>query len=253
MSPPEIWGPSVWRLFHTLSEKINENAYNALSPQLFNFFVRICKFLPCPYCSTDASNFLAKIKPSNIKNKFEFKNTFYLFHNWVNAKKKKPLFNYANINNYGKYKIFDVMNDFITKYQTKGNMNLLTDTFQRQLIIKDLKKWVSYTINAFLPVINVPKQLLKINNEPIIYEEIIVTNDAAVVTEEIIVTNDATVVTEEIIITNDVEVVTEEIIVTYDTAVVTEEIIVTNDTNAIIGANEIIVTYDVAVVEPVIE
>ena len=106
MSPPEIWGPSVWRLFHTLSEKINENAYIALSPQLFNFFVRICKFLPCPYCSTDASNFLAKIKLSSIKNKSEFKNTFYLFHNYVNAKKRRRLFNYANMHMYSKYKLF---------------------------------------------------------------------------------------------------------------------------------------------------
>ncbi len=29
MSPPETWGPAVWRLFHTLSEKINENPTNA--------------------------------------------------------------------------------------------------------------------------------------------------------------------------------------------------------------------------------
>ena len=91
MSPPEIWGPAVWRLFHTLSERINENAYNALSRQLFIFFVRICSFLPCPHCSTDASNFLAKIKLSSIKNKYEFINTFYLFHNLVNSKKKKTI------------------------------------------------------------------------------------------------------------------------------------------------------------------
>ena len=88
MSPPEVWGPAVWRLFHTLSERLNDNAYNALSRQLFGFFVRICKFLPCPDCSNDASIFLAKIKLSDMKNKTEFKNTFYLFHNWVNAKKR---------------------------------------------------------------------------------------------------------------------------------------------------------------------
>ena len=62
MSPPEIWGPAVWRLFHTLSERINENAYNALSRQLFIFFVRICSFLPCPHGSTDSINFLVKIR-----------------------------------------------------------------------------------------------------------------------------------------------------------------------------------------------
>ena len=66
MSPPEIWGPPIWILFHTLSEKIDDIAYNKLYLQLFNFIVRICKFLPCPDCSTHASNILAKIKVSAL-------------------------------------------------------------------------------------------------------------------------------------------------------------------------------------------
>ena len=174
MSPPEVWGPAVWRLIHTLCERLNENAYNALSHQLFNFFVRICKFLPCPECSTDASNFLAKIKISNLKNKTEFKNTFYLFHNWVNAKKRKPLFNYGYINIYGKYRLIEVINDFIAKYQTKGNMKLLTESFQRQLVVKDLKNWLKFNMSAFLPIINIPRPLPEIINteeEPVIIEE----------------------------------------------------------------------------------
>ena len=146
MSPPEVWGPAVWRLFHTLSERLNDNAYNALSPQLFGFFVRICKFLPCPDCSNDASIFLAKIRFSDIKNKIEFKNTFYLFHNWVNAKKRKPLFNYGNINIYSRYRIFDVLNDFYAKYQTKGNMKLLTESFQRQFVVKDFNNWQKFLL-----------------------------------------------------------------------------------------------------------
>jgi hypothetical protein len=81
MSPPEVWGPAVWTLFHTLGEKINEEAYPYVSNELFKLIVRICKFLPCPECSTDASNFLAKIKISELKTKTDFKNTFYLFHN----------------------------------------------------------------------------------------------------------------------------------------------------------------------------
>ena len=170
MSPPEVWGPAVWRLFHTLSERLNDNAFNALSPQLFGFIVRICKFLPCPDCSNDASIFLAKIKFSNIKNKIEFKNTFYLFHNWVNAKKRKPLFNYGNINIYSRYRLFDVLNDFYAKYQTKGNMKLLNESFQRQFVVKDFNNWIKHTITAFLPAINIPQQLpgIIVEEEPII-------------------------------------------------------------------------------------
>ena len=66
MSPPQIWGPAVWTLFHVLCEKINENMYPRVAPQMFAFFVRICRFLPCPDCAADASRFLAKISFANL-------------------------------------------------------------------------------------------------------------------------------------------------------------------------------------------
>ena len=92
MSPPEVWGPAVWTLFHTLSERVSEHAYPFISAQLFSQIARICKFLPCPDCSLDATNFLAKVNISNLKTKTEFKNLFYLFHNYVNAKTGKAQF-----------------------------------------------------------------------------------------------------------------------------------------------------------------
>jgi len=159
MSPPEIWGPAIWTLFHTLAERITEEAYPHVSPQLFKMIVRICKFLPCPECSMDATNFLAKIKMSELKTKLDFKNSFYLFHNYVNAKKRKRLFNYSNMYVYSKYRIIDVVNNFIAKYHTKGNMKLLTESFQRQFIITDFKKWFTASIKAFVPRVNIPSQI----------------------------------------------------------------------------------------------
>jgi len=240
MSPPEVWGPAVWRLFHTLSGRLSDATYNALSPQLFNQIVRICRFLPCPECSNDASNFLAKIKLSEIKNKEQFKNTFYLFHNWVNAKKRKPLFNYGNINIYNQYRIIDVVNDFIAKYQTKGNMKLLTESFQRQLIIKDFKKWISFSIHGFIPIINIPNRLPEPNNnindnentkqeEQIVAEEeqIVVSEEEHVVVEEeqIVAEEEQIVVSEEQIVSEEEQIVAEEeqIVVSEEEHVVVEE------------------------------
>jgi hypothetical protein len=194
MSPPEVWGPAVWRLFHTLSERINENAYSVLAPQLFNFIVRICKFLPCPECSNDASNFLAKIKLSDMKNKTQFKNTFYLFHNWVNAKKRKPLYNYSNMGIYNQYRLIDVVNNFISNYQTKGNMKLLTESFQRKLIISDFKRWFTYSINGFMPI-SIPQQLQIANNE--IIEESVVEENQVVLEETVAFEEQEQVVEEE--------------------------------------------------------
>jgi hypothetical protein len=224
MSPPEVWGPAVWRLFHTLSERLNDNAYNALSRQLFGFFVRICKFLPCPDCSNDASIFLAKIKLSDMKNKTEFKNTFYLFHNWVNAKKRKPLFNYSYMNVYGRYRLVDVLNDFYAKYQTKGNMKLLTESFQRQFVIKDFNNWIKYTIAAFVPPVNIPKQLLAIVIEEEVQEEHIVVEEPVVTIEEPIVTVEEPVVTiEEPVITIEEPIIQEDSIIQEEEPIIQEE------------------------------
>jgi len=159
MSPPEVWGPAIWTLFHTLAERITEEAYPHVSPQLFKMIARICKFLPCPECSMDATNFLAKIKMSDLKTKLDFKNAFYLFHNYVNAKKRKRLFHYSNMHVYSKYRIIDVVNNFIAKYHTKGNMKLLTESFQRQFIINDFKKWFTASMKAFVPRVNIPPQI----------------------------------------------------------------------------------------------
>ena len=149
MSPPEVWGPAVWTLFHTLIEKMNEDAYPHVIGSMFAMIVRICKFLPCPDCANDASMFLAKIKLSDYKNKLEFKNMLYLFHNYVNAKKRKQLFNYADMNKYSEYNLVHVINNFIANYNTKGNMKLLTESFQRSFVVKDFITWFKRYSRAF--------------------------------------------------------------------------------------------------------
>jgi hypothetical protein len=149
MPAPEIWGPPTWTLLHTLAEKIHEDDYNKLLPQMFGLIKRVCAYLPCPDCSQHATRFLAKLKPEQIATKLELKNTLYLFHNMVNAKKKKPLFNYGNINAYQKLNIVNVFNNFVAVYNTKGNMKLLTESFQRTLVIKDLKRWLMTNHNSF--------------------------------------------------------------------------------------------------------
>ena len=161
MSPPEVWGPAVWTLFHTLAEKLNPNAYNQVVPSLFGIIVQICKVLPCPECSRDASNFLAKLKLSDYKTKDEFKNMLYLFHNYVNAKKRKPLYNYANMNKYENINLAWVVNNFIAKYNTKGNMKLLAESFQRSFVIKNFITWFNgYKLAFIQPIIlNAPQPI----------------------------------------------------------------------------------------------
>lgn len=185
MSPPEVWGPAVWIFLHTLSGRINENAYPYLKNQLFSIIVAVCKVLPCPDCSNDASKFLAKININDIKTKTEFKNMLYLFHNKVNAKKRKPLFNYSNLIIYENFPLIQVINNFINKYNTKGNMKLLAESFQRTLIIKSFKSWFTSNIKAFLPPQNTIIQSIKDSTEHNqIIEELTKLNDTSETQEE---------------------------------------------------------------------
>jgi len=139
-------------MFHTLIEKLNPDPiyYNIVAPRLLRYFVRICQFLPCPTCAEDAGRFLANISYENCNNKTSFKNTFYLFHNYVNRKNKKPLFNYESIDNYKNYELKNVVNHFLMVYNTRGNMQLLTQSFHRDLLIKEFKKWLQFYLKGFL-------------------------------------------------------------------------------------------------------
>ena len=150
MPPPSIWGPPIWVFLHTLAAKINENDYNKLISELFPLIKRVCSLLPCPECSQHASIFLGKIQPKDISTKKDFINTIYLFHNSVNYRSKKPLYNYSNIDIYKKYNFINVFKNFVKVYNTKGNMNMLNESFRRDFVIKDLKKWLKKNIISFL-------------------------------------------------------------------------------------------------------
>ena len=137
MPPPEVWGPAVWTLFHALAEKINVNAYPYVFPSLFNIIVKISKYLPCPECANDASIFLAKVKVSELKTKDSLKAMLCVFHNTVNAKKRKPIFHYSNIGIYGKYNLIkelfpnileksEELQNILTEQISKGNLDFFS-------------------------------------------------------------------------------------------------------------------------------
>jgi hypothetical protein len=176
MSPPEVWGPAAWAFFHTLAENVNDDQPTPFIQQIFEQIKRICRFLPCPECSRDATIFLGKININEIRTKQNLIDKLYVFHNYVNNKKRKPLFNYTNI---GKYKVINlilVYNNFIKNYNTKGNMKLLAESFQRKLIVTDLKKWFILNIKRFSliqkSVTNVPVVIEPVVIEPVVIEPV---------------------------------------------------------------------------------
>jgi Erv1 / Alr family len=168
MPAPEVWGPATWTLFHVLAENVNEFAYPRIVGQIFDVIKRVCSALPCPECAQDATIFLSKVRLHELRTKNDFKNMIYMFHNYVNAKKRKPLFNYANLEIYKRYNIVSVFNRFISVYHTKGNMRLLAESFQRQIIIRNIREWFSRNICFFIP----RQQASGGIQEPLVSEEV---------------------------------------------------------------------------------
>jgi hypothetical protein len=155
MSPPEIWGPACWMLFHSLIERLNDRFYDTHHMQLFNMITQICRNLPCPHCTHDASSFLSKINvKTQLNTKTNFINTFYLFHNWVNAKKRKPLFNYINMTMYKNINLTFVINNFIKHYTSRTNSKLMAENMQRSFIVKNFLNWLK--INNYIFTANEP-------------------------------------------------------------------------------------------------
>ena len=226
MPAPEIWGPAVWNLFHTLIEQLNEDAYQVIAPQMYAQFVKICKFLPCPDCASDATNFLAKVNLTHIKSKVEFRNTFYLFHNWVNARKRKPLFNYGNILIYGKYNVIVVINKFLSVYHTKGNMKMLNESFQRSLIVSTFKGWFTSVIGAFMPAPKVEQPIAIEVKEELVEEEVkVAAVEEPISNEEVkAVAEEKVAVVEELISNEEVKAVAEEKVAVVEEPISNEEV-----------------------------
>ena len=148
---PNTWGPFVWKLFHVLVCNIKDSEYNKLKGEIFSQIKNICTALPCPDCSTHATQFLSKITPHNYDTKEKMINLFYNFHNIVNKKKNKPIYEYKDLDKYKDYKLLNVVNEFAPVYtnSTKGNLKLLTQNFQRKNILSNFRAWILTNLNNF--------------------------------------------------------------------------------------------------------
>jgi hypothetical protein len=137
------WGPPVWMFLHTLAEKIKEDEFSKIAPSTFTLIRAICSNLPCPECSMHAKTFFQKVDFNKIKTKDDLKKLLCIFHNTVNKRKNKHPFNLDYLSRYSRQTLISTYNNFVTVYKTSGNMKLLADNFQRQMIVKNVRTWLS--------------------------------------------------------------------------------------------------------------
>lgn len=140
----------LWILFHTLAQKIKDsfNETNIIN-LIEKVIIPICVNHPCPICRKDSFEYIDKNNFRIIKDKRELKYKLWEFHNYVNNKLNRELFDYENLDNlYEKYEIFNIikkiqdLNEFIPIDES-------TDKFK--VIIENAKYWTDLNIVLFEP------------------------------------------------------------------------------------------------------
>ena len=61
------------------------------------------------------------------------------------------MYNINNLNLYNNVNLVSAFNNFISVYHTRGNMKMLAESFQRNIILKQVKKWFMLNYSNFDP------------------------------------------------------------------------------------------------------
>lgn len=138
----EIWGNNVWNLFHTIAHKIKEDRFEFHKNNIIYILENICNTLPCPDCSKDATDMLKRVNFSQINNKADFKLLIFNFHNAINTKLNKPLFDFNELDNrYSKANIDILYNNINIIYTSNTNIpQLMTSSFHRNILFPKIKE-----------------------------------------------------------------------------------------------------------------
>ena len=146
---PSSWGPSTWIFMHTLVAKIKESSFPLISPHLILVLIQICNNLPCPECAQHSKEFWGKVKTANIKTKADLINLVFVFHNMVNKRKQYNPFKYDNLKYYETRNIIETYNSFARNFTTRGNMNLINESFHRNRMLASLRSWMMSNVIHF--------------------------------------------------------------------------------------------------------
>jgi hypothetical protein len=147
--PPNQWGPPTWIFMHTLANSVKDDSFDSIKQQMISFLIEICYNLPCPECANHAKLFWRKVNTSNIKNKIDLVNLLYVFHNTVNKRKNYKPFQYQDLQYYNTKKVVETFNSFTRNFNTRGNMNLINESFYRNRLIISIKRWLMQNLVHF--------------------------------------------------------------------------------------------------------
>ena len=130
----DIWGPNIWYLFHTIAYKLKESSFDIVKKNIIYITKSICNTLPCDECSKHAITLLSKYDFDTINNKKDLIKFYYNFHNFVNKKLSKSIFDEEKLEElYHKANFNNIYNNFIKIYNTNNNVpQMMNSSFIRK-------------------------------------------------------------------------------------------------------------------------
>lgn len=148
---PMKWGEPTWFLFHTLAEKVKNESFTYIRPQLIQIIYTICLNLPCPDCALHATTYLNGINFNAIQTKEQLKDMLFTFHNVVNAKKGFPLFLRSDLDEkYSKAVTVNIIQNFMKFFENKvSNAHMMANNLYRNKMIAETKVWFNNNIGFF--------------------------------------------------------------------------------------------------------
>ena len=149
--PDMTWGAPIWCFFHTFAEKIKDSEFDSIKGELFEIIVKICNNLPCPECTSHASEYMKNINFNKITCKKELKLMLYTFHNSVNKRKNYKEFPLMELDEkYGSQNTTEVFNKFAINLEYKRRyVHLMIGEQQRKQIVKKIKQWLIDNLHRF--------------------------------------------------------------------------------------------------------
>lgn len=150
--PKMKWGRPIWTFFHVMAQKMKPEYFQMVIKEFIRFILLICATLPCPVCSTHASEYMRSINMNNIRSKNDLIHLFYNFHNVVNQRKGYAVLQRDQIPAYENANTVIVIKDFVRAFEDKSRaMKLMADDLSRARISGQLKFWINGNLQYFDP------------------------------------------------------------------------------------------------------
>lgn len=145
------WAQPTWFLFHTLAEKIREDAFPLVRAELLNVIYTICVNLPCPDCARHAKAHMDGVNFDAIQTKEHLRIMLHRFHNEVNKRKGYPLFPLEEVTpKYAAANTVNIIHYFMPFFEDKhASLRMIADDLHRARIAVQLKAWFNKNIGYF--------------------------------------------------------------------------------------------------------